>query len=114
VNEYVGGYDDWHKQIESVPESEAKPKPVPAVRAESKGDSQPAVRKLSYKEKRELDELPKRIETLESEQHELTRKMETPAFYQQEGAAITEAVNRLQELHDELSALYQRWGELEE
>jgi ATP-binding cassette subfamily F protein uup len=71
------------------------------------------VRKLSYNEKRELEELPKRIERLESEQHELTVKLETPEFYQQEGAVITRAVNRLQELHDELSALYQRWGELE-
>jgi hypothetical protein len=50
---------------------------------------------------------------LEAEQHGLTIKMETPEFYQQEGTAITRAVNRLQELHEELSRLYHRWGELE-
>ncbi len=71
------------------------------------------MRKLSYKEKRELEELPKKIEALEAEQHQLTIKMEDPAFYQQEGEVITKAVNRLEELHDELSRLYHRWGELE-
>jgi len=68
---------------------------------------------LSYNEKRELEELPQHIKTLEAEQHELTIKMETPEFYQQEGAIITQAVERLQELHEELSRLYHRWGELE-
>jgi ATP-binding cassette subfamily F protein uup len=68
---------------------------------------------LSYNEKRELEELPKRIEMFEAEQHELTVKMEDPAFYQQDGSMITQAVNRLQELHEELSHLYQRWSELE-
>ena len=55
----------------------------------------------------------KQIETLEAEQHELNKKMESPEFYLQDGATITQAVNRLQELHDELSRLYHRWGELE-
>jgi ATP-binding cassette subfamily F protein uup len=113
VTEYVGGYDDWHKQIENTPIPDATTKPGPAAQAESKADSKPAVRKLSYKEKRELEELPGKIELLEAEQHELTIKMEKPEFYQQESAVITQAVNRLQELHEELSALYHRWGELE-
>ncbi|RPJ26986.1 MAG: ATP-binding cassette domain-containing protein [Chloroflexi bacterium] len=113
VNEYVGGYDDWHKQIEPLPALPAKPKPDSTPRAESKADAKPAARKLSYKEKRELEELPKRIELLEAEQHALNVKMETPEFYLQEGAVITQAVERLQELQEQLSALYQRWTELE-
>jgi ATP-binding cassette subfamily F protein uup len=113
VTEYVGGYDDWHKLIEPAPTSPAKLKSEPAARTESKANSKPAVRKLSYNEKRELEELPKRIELLEAEQHDLTVKLETPEFYQRDGTLITQAVHRLQELHEELSALYQRWGELE-
>jgi len=113
VSEYVGGYDDWHKQIEQISASQTKPKPDSALQAESKADSKPVARKLSYNEKRELEELPKRIERLEAEQHQLTVTMEDPAFYLQEGAMITQAVNRLQELHDELSRVYQRWAELE-
>src|SRR5215208_5894680 len=113
VNEYVGGYDDWHKQGDSTPASPTKPKADSASKTESKAEAKPAFRKLSYNEKRELEELPKKIEMLEAEQHQLNVKMEDPAFYQREGEAITNAVNRLQELHDELSRLYQRWGELE-
>jgi ATP-binding cassette subfamily F protein uup len=112
VTEYVGGYDDWHKQTDSTPASNAL-KAAPAKPIESKADSKPSPRKLSYNEKHELEELPQRIETLEAEQHELTIKMETPEFYQQEGAMIMQAVERLQELHEELSRLYHRWGELE-
>jgi ABC transport system ATP-binding/permease protein len=113
VNEYVGGYDDWHKQTEQIPTSPTGLKPDSAPQPETKGDSKPATRKLSYNEKRELNELPKIIEMLEAEQHELTVKMETPEFYQQEAVVITQAVERLQELQEELSSAYHRWGELE-
>ncbi len=113
VKEYVGGYDDWHKQIEPTAVPQAKTKADSVPRATSKVEAKPAVRKLSYNEKRELEELPKKIEMLEAEQHQLTSKMEDPAFYQQESELITNAVDRLQELHDELSRLYHRWGELE-
>ena len=54
-----------------------------------------------------------KIEALEAEQRELNAKMETTEFYLQDGRIITRAVERLQEIHDELSRLYHRWGELE-
>jgi ABC transport system ATP-binding/permease protein len=113
VREYVGGYDDWHRRIAPVPASQTRPKPDSAPQAESKSEQKPVARKLSYKEKRELEELPGRIEMLEAEQHQLTVKMEDPEFYKEDGAAITRAVNRLQELHEELARVYQRWAELE-
>ena len=50
---------------------------------------------------------------LEAEQHDLNVKMEAPSFYQQEGAIITQAVERLKEIHEELSRAYHRWSELE-
>ncbi|HAV76607.1 MAG TPA: ABC transporter ATP-binding protein, partial [Anaerolineae bacterium] len=80
----------------------------------SKADAKSAPRKLGYNEKRELEDIPKRIEGLENEQNQLTVKMEAPGFYQQDGAVITQAVERLEQIHDELSRLYHRWGELEE
>lgn len=112
VTEYVGGYDDWRRQIDE-PASPIKPKVDPVKQAEPKADPKPSPRKLSYNEKRELAELPGRIELLETEHRELHIKMEDPAFYQQEGEVITNAVNRLEEIQKELSRLYQRWGELE-
>ncbi|HKG53156.1 MAG TPA: ATP-binding cassette domain-containing protein [Anaerolineales bacterium] len=113
VSEYVGGYDDWHKQTEQISTSLTQPKADSVNQAESKADTKPTTRKLSYKEKRELEELPKRIGMLEEEQHQLNLKMEDPVFYKQAGVEITQAVNRLQELNEELSRLYHRWGELE-
>ena len=113
VTEYIGGYDDWHKLIlDSRPASDVS-KPASTKQTSSNTDAKSAPRKLSYNEKRELEELPKKIEALESEQHELNIKMESPEFYTQDGAIITQAVDRLQEINDELSRLYHRWGELE-
>jgi ATP-binding cassette subfamily F protein uup len=114
VTEYIGGYDDWHKLIEdSKPASSFKPKPASIPSTESNADARSAPRKLSYNEKRELEELPNKIEALEAEQRELNAKMETPEFYLQSGAIITRTVERVQEIHNELSRLYHRWGELE-
>ncbi|MEY2819243.1 MAG: hypothetical protein RL275_2706, partial [Chloroflexota bacterium] len=113
VKEFVGGYEDWQKQLDEVPASRSTPKPPSTTQTESKSDSKPAARKLSYNEKRELDELPQRIQKLEEEQHQLTVKMEAPAFYQQEGSLITQAVERLEQIQKELSQAYERWAELE-
>ena len=112
VNEYIGGYDDWHKQTEqnAAPKS---PKPVAASATASKNEPRASSRKLSYNEQRELADLPARIEMLETEQHQITLKLEDPAFYQQGGEIITQAVDRMQELHEEISRAYHRWTELE-
>jgi ABC transport system ATP-binding/permease protein len=117
VTETVGGYDDWQKQNES-----AKPEPKP--RKATVSDAQPAPestsKKLSYKEqralesqKKELAELPQRIEKLEADVHAMAAAMADPAFYQQDSAEITRVVNQLKEMQDELAQAYHRWEELE-
>ncbi len=113
VKEFIGGYEDWQKQMDGTPASKPMVKPAAAPQTESNTEGKPAARKLSYNEKRELVELPKRIEALETEMHELNRKMESPSFYQQEGSIITQAVERLEQIQKELSQAYERWGELE-
>ena len=77
-------------------------------------------KKLSYKEqralesqKKELAELPQRIEKLEADIHELAAAMADPSFYQQDSAEITQVVNQLKEMQDELAQAYHRWEELE-
>jgi len=120
VKEFIGGYEDWKKQLDAprqaqdnAPASKPTPKPASTTQTESKAESKPAARKLSYNEKRELEELPQRIQRLEEEQHQLTVKMEAPAFYQQEGSVITQAVERLEQIQKELSRMYERWDELD-
>jgi len=112
VKEFIGGYEDWQKQLDAAPASKSL-KPAQPPQAESKPDSKPAIRKLSYNEKRELAELPQRIQQLEEEQSQLTLKMEAPSFYQQESAIINQAIERLEQIHKELAQAYERWGELE-
>jgi ATP-binding cassette subfamily F protein uup len=117
----VGGYDDWQRQSQmDAPETREPPKPRRPSAGPSKNETQSVPRKPTYKEqraieaqKRELAELPHRIEILEAEQHRLTALMADPAFYQQDSAEITRSANRLKELEDELKSTYRRWEELE-
>ena len=81
--------------------------PVPA-----KPRAAPA-RKLSAREKRELEELPARIESLESEQAKLGAKMADPVFYQRERGAAAEVKARLDELERLHATAFARWEELE-
>ncbi len=120
VNEYVGGYDDWQKQEQQADKNASTPlKPATTTQAEDTAATS-APRKLTYKEQRaleaqqkELAELPKIIETLETEQHQLAEAMASPAFYQRDNTEITRTVERLKELETELANAYQRWEELE-
>jgi len=111
VKEYDGGYDDYLRQkpAEVPAESKARsstapPKPTPQA-------DKP--RKLSGKEKRELEELPKRIHALEETQGQLHAEMADPSFYRKDGGEIAEAKQKLEALEQELALAYERWEELE-
>jgi len=113
VGDYVGGYDDWLRQRRAVaPRTDApaqKPRPAPAPAAASVA----AVATLNTKQRRELDALPRKIETLEAEQTQLSEQMTAADFYQQPREAIAAVEQRLATLADELATLYARWEALE-
>jgi ATP-binding cassette subfamily F protein uup len=69
-------------------------------------------RKLSYKEQRELDELPARIEALEAEQKTLNELLADPQSYVKDPQGTTAAHKRVGEIDDELMAALERWEEL--
>ena len=69
-------------------------------------------RKLTYKEQRELEALPEKIEALETEQAELTPHGE-PDFYRQASDKITATMERLEAVKSDLEACYERWQTLE-
>ena len=73
----------------------------------------PRPRKLTYKEERELEALPARIEALEKERDALHASLADPAFYRNAGATVGEANARLAEIERELDAALVRWDELE-
>ena len=110
VNEYVGGYDDWlrqRKQGEKVSKKRTDGKP------ELPEEIRERPIKLSYKEKRELETLPERIEALETEQDQLHQTMSDPLFYQKHKDEIVNIKTRLSSLDLELAESYQRWEVLE-
>ncbi|KHD09038.1 ABC transporter ATPase [Candidatus Thiomargarita nelsonii] len=104
IKEYVGGYQDWLRQ-RTVPHS-APTKKAAKPRAQK-------TRKLNYKEQRELADLPKLIETLETEQAELQNLISQPDFYRGEADQINQSLARLKTLEAELQTAYDRWEILE-
>ncbi len=117
VREYVGGYDDWQRQRQAENPEKPAEKPRKPAGSAPQNLPQPAPetpRKLSYKEKRELDELPQRIENLEAEHLQLSNTLADPAFYQRDNTEISRTVNRLKELEEDLAQAYRRWEELEQ
>jgi ABC transport system ATP-binding/permease protein len=113
VGEYVGGYSDWLRQrTDTAPKATVTSKPSVAIA--SPGAAAPAKRKRSYKESRELEQLPLRIEALETQVATLTAQMNDPAFYQRDGAAITTHHATLSQVQAELDTAYARWSKLED
>ena len=111
VSEYVGGYNDWLRQRKVTAPGAKVGKPANARAAA--GPAPKRAKKLSYKDKHELESLPAQIEALESEQATLQEQINEPGFYQQDKAAIDVGLARLEQLQAELATGYQRWEALE-
>ncbi len=115
ISEYIGGYDDWQREkaakaVAVAAEEKGRREAKPAVVAV---DAEPAKsRKLSNKERAELEELPKTIEALEAEQGVLTERLADPMFFKTAGAEVARATTRLHELEAEVATAYARWTEL--
>jgi ATP-binding cassette subfamily F protein uup len=115
VNEYIGGYQDWVRQrpatysraSSSNNNSKAAPAAAPVVAKLN------ITRSLNNKEKRELDELPQKLEKLESEQTKLADELSAPGFYERPKDQVLKVQKRLDELAKMLAVAYARWEELE-
>ena len=118
VTEYVGGYADYLRQRPAVNRDGAASRsavsPVSSGASSKPRSAEPASRKLTFNEKRELDSLPARIEALESEQARLERESASPEFYKETADHIRAVLERLDALRPELEAAVARWLELEE
>jgi ATP-binding cassette subfamily F protein uup len=113
VRDFVGGYSDWWKyrqqHTEGLSAAAARP-PAPAAAAAT---ASRALRRLSYKEQRELASLPDRLQRLEADKARIEAELADPVFYQQMAAQLPERVQRLDALNREIEACYARWAELE-
>jgi len=72
-----------------------------------------ARRKLTYKEQREFEALPQRIEELEARKCELDARVADPAFYSRPQVELRDTLSALQALSTEIETAYDRWAELE-
>ena len=118
-HEYAGGYQDWadYQAKRRADAPSAAPAKQLATVAEAQ-DSSPKTkadgnRKLSYKESRELAELPGKIAALEQEQKEINLRLEDPSLYQSQPREAHALSERLVAIDDELMQLLERWEELE-
>ncbi len=126
--EYVGGYSDWERVRANAP---AAPQGAPAKTLEpvqtapaagaAKGGEMSSTAqstavkkvKLSYKEQRELEELPQLIATLEDEQSAITAQLNSPDFYKQNPADARRINARYAEIDDLLLDALERWERIE-
>jgi len=135
VREFVGGYDDWVKQKEESSDGPTTQAAVTGTQTKesSEDEEAPAAsdkspveseedetkpspenkKKLSYNDKRELEQLPDRIEALEAEQQQLYSEMSDPSFYEHDDEHVMAQKERLKEIEQELEQAYDRWAELE-
>ena len=110
VVEYAGGYDDWLSQRPQLV-SERLPEKNGAKKVRPKPEARPS-RKLGYIQKRELQDLPQKIEALESEQKELVATLSDPLLYKIKGE-IAGVKSDLDRVEQEIETSYRRWEELE-
>lgn len=109
ITEYVGGYNDW---LASQTQT-AKSTPI---KTSLSVEAKPKIQKtqtLDFKERKELQSLPAKLEKLEKQQQELFAQMAEPNFYQQSTEIIDVANNQLKRIENEIEKIYTRWEELE-
>ncbi len=116
--EYEGGYEDWKMQrdrahtLRAQAAKAAKAKDTPPAAKSVAATPAPAAakpRKLSYKEQRELDELPARIEKLEAEQISLATLLADADAYTRDPKGVAAAQARVASIDDELLVAMERW-----
>ncbi|MFU8779757.1 MAG: ATP-binding cassette domain-containing protein, partial [Kiritimatiellia bacterium] len=109
IGQYAGGYDDWLLQ---------RATPIAATTTEKKSSGKETrtagvTRKLTNRERQELQTLPTRIEAWETEQESLLADQADPMFYRQAPDVIAAAQSRLGELAQLIESGLVRWEELE-
>ena len=123
LNKYVGGFFDAKQQqanfwASKAVEEQAKAKKTESLKEENtvKNDrtSKPKSVKLSYKEQRELEQLPQQLEELETKITALQAEIADPAFFQQAHDITDAKLKVLADTEAELETAFLRWEELEE
>ncbi len=122
IKEYVGGYEDWMRQrgqrMNSLTSSSLESKASRGGSGSKNGSIQstlPATaKKLSFKERSELEKLPRIIEQYESDLSQLHAAMAQPEYFKIPQSTLVRDQSRLQELEGMIAKSYERWQSLSE
>ncbi len=109
--EYVGGYSDWLMQ-RALPDAPAAK--AAAVEKNAVRGAMPAKAKLSFKEQRELQQLPGELEVLEQEQTALAARMSSADYHKQAAAQLKADRERAALIEKLLAVKFERWAELDQ
>ncbi|MEO0436408.1 MAG: ATP-binding cassette domain-containing protein [Pseudomonadota bacterium] len=131
IDEQAGGYSDWEarggglswgglsgiasteatngSQLSDSPEVQALPE-----HKEADADRGSQQKKLSYKEKLELEKLPAEIQALEDEQATLNEMIENPKFYEKDSEEVKTVLETLTQTTERLESAVERWMDLED
>ncbi len=111
INEYIGGYQDYLLQR---PDDKVVDQKAAVKKAQAKAEVAAAPKKkLSYKDQRELDQLPAELEALEKEQAKLSDQLADGSWFTKDMDAATQASQRLAEIDDIMLEKMERLEELE-
>ena len=115
IGEYVGGFEDWQRYKLQVQKVVTMPgtKEMVSRQRDLTANAPGLKRKLSYKEQHELEQLPEKIEQLESEQQQLQQQVSDSEFYKQDGDHIAATLAHLEKVSLKLEQAYARWEDLE-
>jgi ATP-binding cassette subfamily F protein uup len=116
--EYVGGYADWERvrkpsQEQKKDKNKIEAKPLVPTNSALATNTANKPKKLSFKEQRELEELPKLIADLEREQAEIGSKLADPDLYRQDPTAMQKLNDRFAEIDGLLLQSLEKWEAIE-
>ncbi len=111
--EYVGGYSDWLNQRPQI-EVHIKKETSSPIKPTAREKPRDSKIRMSYKETKELEALPKLIEDLETEQASLMEKMSTAGYHSLPVEELRADAERAADIEKEIMESYERWEALEE
>jgi len=114
IRRYVGGYSDWARLGHQLQETDRPSGQRDEAAAADSESRRKQANKLGYREQRELEALPARIEALENEVAALQDETTLADFYSGDFTQVQDKLDRLQSLNNELEVAVERWAELEE
>ena len=121
IEQHIGGYSDWEQvklkrlaQVQANQPDKTRPKKNGPEKSQHKAPAAKRVaKKLSFKQKHELENLPAEIEALEKQLDEVQSQLADPALYKDKPEQVNELQQKMSKVEQALEKCFERWEELE-